>query len=205
MNSSSLDALRRLARNGPRPGRPGSGKRPSLAATIGSIVLLVALALAAQQGWLPAGTGPAKSGSPTATAPASSAGATTNAKTSTQAASDTGAVTVAQLFREQRSDTFVETRGRVERLLDDDRETADGSDMHQRFLVRTDDGVTVLIAHNITVGARVPAKVGDRVSLRGEYEWSDRGGTIHFTHKPKFSTRDREQRGWIEHDGRRYE
>lgn len=117
----------------------------------------------------------------------------------------TGTPAVADLFRQRRSDVFVETRGRVERLLEDDRDTRDGSDMHQKFLLRTSDGVTVLVAHNITASPRVPVRVGDTIALRGEYEYSERGGVIHFTHKPKFETRDRSKHGWIEHDGKRYE
>lgn len=112
---------------------------------------------------------------------------------------------MAALFAAKQSDTWIETQGRVERLLADDRETRDGSDMHQRFLVRTDDGVTVLVAHNLDAARRVPAKVGDRVALRGEYEWTDKGGTIHFTHAPKYATTDENKRGWIEHGGVRYE
>jgi len=133
--------------------------------------------------------------------------ATTAGPTSTTPApsSSTGGVSVASVYAAKQSDAWVNTEGRVERLMPDDRETRDGSDMHQRFLVRTDDGVTVLVAHNIDAAGRVPAKVGDRVALRGEYEWSEKGGTIHFTHAPKYATKDQNKGGWIEHDGKRYE
>lgn len=64
--------------------------------------------------------------------------------------------------------------------------------------------VTVLVAHNISTSQRVPVKPGDTISLRGEYEYTEKGGTIHFTHKPKYNSRSG-QGGWIEFKGVRYE
>lgn len=127
------------------------------------------------------------------------------APASTRSPASTQPGTIARLFREQRSDTWVETRGVVERLLPDDRVTYDGSDTHQRLILRTDDGINILVAHNTCTSDRVPAKRGDRLTLRGEYEWTEKGGTIHFTHKPKFATRDATRSGWIDHAGKRYE
>jgi len=89
----------------------------------------------------------------------------------------------------------VEDRGVVTRLLPDDRQ---GS-RHQRFLVRTAGGPTVLIAHNIDLAERVDLREGDTVSFRGEYEWNDKGGVVHWTHR---DPRGRHERGWIEHNGR---
>ncbi len=129
--------------------------------------------------------------------------ASTSSPTRAPASTESG--TIARLFREQRSDTWVETRGVVERLLPDDRDTYDGSDTHQRLILCTDDGINILVAHNICTSDRVPAKPGDRLTLRGEYEWTEKGGTLHFTHKPKFTTRDASRSGWIDHAGRRYE
>jgi hypothetical protein len=132
-------------------------------------------------------------------------GRSTTTTTSTRAPASTPPGTIARLFREKRSDTWVETRGVVERLLPDDRDTYDGSDTHQRLILRTDDGINILVAHNLCTSDRVPAKPGDRLTLRGEYEWTEKGGTLHFTHKPKFATRDATRSGWIEHAGNRYE
>ena len=89
----------------------------------------------------------------------------------------------------------VEGRGVVTRLLPDDRQ---GS-RHQRFLVRTAGGPTVLIAHNIDLAERVDLREGDTVSFRGEYEWNEKGGVVHWTHR---DPRGRHERGWIEHNGR---
>lgn len=89
----------------------------------------------------------------------------------------------------------------VVKLLPDDQEGA----AHQKMLVRIDDAsdLTVLLAHNIDAAKRVPAKEGDHLRFRGEYEWTEKGGTVHFTHAPEQQRRD--PGGWIEHDGVRYE
>lgn len=95
------------------------------------------------------------------------------------------------LFRQHRSHVWVELGGRVARLLPDDRQGA----RHQRFIVQTESGVTLLVAHNIDLAQRVPVRVGDAVKLRGEYIWNRQGGILHWTH------RDPQQRhpgGWIE-------
>lgn len=87
----------------------------------------------------------------------------------------------------------------VRRVLADDTE----GEPHQRFIVRVTPEIDVLIAHNIDAAARVPISEGDDISFRGEYEWTEKGGTVHFTHAPKFKRR--ESGGWIEHKGVRYE
>ncbi|NJR70349.1 MAG: DUF3465 domain-containing protein [Synechococcales cyanobacterium CRU_2_2] len=96
------------------------------------------------------------------------------------------------------SDLIVEATGEVLRLLEDDLE---GSH-HQRFVVRLKT-YDVLVCHNIDLSPRIePLAAGDRVSFKGEYEWSDQGGTIHWTHKdPKRWHPD----GWIDHGGKRYD
>jgi hypothetical protein len=105
---------------------------------------------------------------------------------------------VEQLFRDRISDVMVTLTGPVDRILPDDN---DGS-RHQRFIVRTPSGRTVLIAHNIDLAQRVPLEIGDTVTVRGEYEWSDRGGTMHWTHHDPKRWREG---GWIEHRGVHYE
>lgn len=117
----------------------------------------------------------------------------------------TNNVSAGSAFAAKQSNVWIETSGLVQKLLDDDTDTRDGSDKHQRFLILTDDGITLLVAHNLGAATRVPAKVGDRVSVRGEYEWSNKGGTIHFTHAPKYQTRDASKRGWVEHAGTTYD
>ncbi len=74
-------------------------------------------------------------------------------------------------------------------MHDDD----DGS-RHQRFIVDIGDGWTLLIAHNIDLAERVPVGLGDRVYVRGLYEWNDLGGLVHWTHD---DPQDVEDGGWV--------
>ena len=90
------------------------------------------------------------------------------------------------------------TGSHVVRELRDDLE---GS-RHQRFILQVEPSLTLLISHNIDLAPRVPLRAGDSISFRGEYEWNDRGGVVHWTHH---DPRGRRRGGWIEHDGRRYE
>lgn len=110
-----------------------------------------------------------------------------------------GADQVAAAFENHRSNVQVQGRGEVTKVLPDDRE---GSP-HQRFIVRVPSGKTVLVAHNIELANRVASlKAGDRVEFSGEYEWNERGGVIHWTHRdPRHSHVD----GWIKHNGRTYQ
>ncbi len=103
-------------------------------------------------------------------------------------------------YRNRQSDVIVENVvGVVEAILPDDLE---GS-RHQRFIVRIASGQTVLIVHNIDLAARINSlREGDRISVKGKYEWNDRGGLIHWTHK---DPRNVHPAGWIDHKGLRYE
>jgi len=104
-----------------------------------------------------------------------------------------------QAISEQRTAFQVEGSGRVARLLSDDN---DGS-RHQRFILELETGQTLLVAHNIDVAPRVNGlNRGDKVSFFGEYEWNERGGLIHWTHR---DTRGNHVAGWIEHNGERYQ
>jgi hypothetical protein len=98
-------------------------------------------------------------------------------------------------FEERRRNLQVRGSGVVDRILSDDNE---GS-RHQRFLIRTRTGQTILIAHNIDLAPRVePLKVGDRIEFNGEYEWNERGGVIHWTHH---DPQGRHEGGWIRRGG----
>jgi Protein of unknown function (DUF3465) len=108
------------------------------------------------------------------------------------------ATTVAQAYRDHRSNITVEATGRVLRVLPEDRQ---GS-RHERFLVEVAGGVRVLVAHNIDLAPRVPVTAGDSIALRGEYEWNDKGGVIHWTHRDPGG---RHEAGWIRHAGRLYQ
>ncbi|MDA0999295.1 MAG: DUF3465 domain-containing protein [bacterium] len=101
---------------------------------------------------------------------------------------------VRQAFVQRQSRVWLRARGEVIRVLKDDLK---GS-RHQRFIVRLADGLTVLVSHNIDLAARVPVRLGDGVEVFGRYEWSRKGGTIHWTHR---GTRGEKPGGWIRHRG----
>jgi hypothetical protein len=100
-------------------------------------------------------------------------------------------------FEEGRSGLVVQSAGVVERLLPDDEE----GDRHQRFILRLASGHTLLMSHNIDLAPRVPLAPGDSAEFRGQYEWNERGGVIHWTHHDPQGDRPG---GWIGHAGRLY-
>jgi len=98
----------------------------------------------------------------------------------------------------QRSDVQVKGSGKVIKLLPDDTK---GS-QHQRFLVKVSADNVILIAHNIDLAPRVDAlQQGDTIGFNGEFEWNDKGGVVHWTHK---DPRGKHIHGWLEHDGKKY-
>ncbi|MCB1737438.1 MAG: DUF3465 domain-containing protein [Gammaproteobacteria bacterium] len=102
-------------------------------------------------------------------------------------------------FQNRVSDLQITGSGRVAKVLADDNK---GS-RHQRFLLRTDSGQTVLVAHNIDLASRIDGlQVGDEVEFNGEYEWNEKGGVIHWTHR---DPRGRHEAGWLRHMGRTYD
>lgn len=111
-----------------------------------------------------------------------------------------GSNAVAEAYKRQQSNVIVDSvPGTVEALLPDDLE----GDRHQRFVIRVSRDQTLLVVHNIDIAPRLDAlRKGDRVSVKGEYEWNDRGGLIHWTHKDPRSTHED---GWIDFNNVRYE
>ena len=95
--------------------------------------------------------------------------------------------------------TVVAGTGEVVKILPDD---TDGS-RHQRFILRLPSGQTVLVAHNIDLAPRVaPLEAGDRIEFRGEYIWSEKGGTLHWTHHDPSG---RHENGWLKHAGQTFQ
>ncbi len=105
---------------------------------------------------------------------------------------------VQQAYAAQRSGLWLETSGRVRRMLKDDNVGA----RHQKFILEVAGGHTVLVSHNIDLADRVPVRQGTQLVLRGRYEWNDRGGVIHWTHHDPDG---RLQGGWIEAGGECYQ
>lgn len=110
-----------------------------------------------------------------------------------------GEQAIIDAFAKQQSNVIVQCDVEVVKLLRDDTE---GS-QHQKMLLRLlSQNHTILLAHNIDLAERVPAKRGDTITVRGEYEYNDQGGVVHWTHH---DPRGKHPPGWIEHQGKRYE
>lgn len=105
---------------------------------------------------------------------------------------------IRRLIEGEISGEMVTVEAEVVKVLPDDNE---GS-RHQRLLLALESGGTVLIAHNIDLAQRVPTVEGDVLTVRGQYEWNEKGGVIHWTHHDPKNWREG---GWIELDGERYE
>jgi uncharacterized protein YceK len=106
---------------------------------------------------------------------------------------------IADAFANQQSGLAVSDTGVVDRVLSDDTEGA----RHQRFILRLASGQTLLISHNIDIAPRVSGlSVGDSVEFSGQYEWNDKGGVIHWTHRDPSS---QHQAGWLKHGGITYQ
>jgi len=107
--------------------------------------------------------------------------------------------TLETAFADGQSDVQVEGSGTVVNVLGDD---LDGS-RHQRFVLRLDNGQTVLVSHNIDLAPRIDGlRKGDMVEFFGEYEWNSKGGVLHWTHH---DPNGRHVAGWLKHKGRTYQ
>lgn len=104
-----------------------------------------------------------------------------------------------QAFENHRSNIQVEGEGVVKKTLPDDNKGL----RHQRFILKLADGQTLLVAHNIDLADKIKGlKKGDTVGFYGEYEWSQQGGLIHWTHRDPAG---RHADGWLKHNGRVYQ
>ena len=100
-------------------------------------------------------------------------------------------------FGKDGSGSWIDVRGNIVRLLPDD---VDG-DRHQRLILNAGGEQTILIAHNLDIADRVPASLGDRLFVRGMFEWNDLGGLVHWTHRDPMGV---EEGGYIEYRNKRY-
>ena len=110
---------------------------------------------------------------------------------------DAGAIIEA--FGAHRNLPMVQGSGIVKKVLKDDTK---GS-KHQKILLKVSDNITILIAHNIDLAPRVAdVKAGDAVAYKGEYIYTPKGGTVHWTHK---DPRNHHEAGYLKHNGNTYE
>jgi hypothetical protein len=102
-------------------------------------------------------------------------------------------------FENQQSDVQVQGVGTVIKVLRDDNK---GS-RHQKFLLKVSSNQTILIAHNIDLAPRINSiSKGDTIHFNGEYEWSNKGGVVHWTHH---DPNKRHVDGWLKHEGKTYQ
>lgn len=108
-------------------------------------------------------------------------------------------ITIEQAYKNKLSDIQFKGDGKVIRVLADDNE----GHRHQKFILRLDSKKTILIAHNIDLAPRIKnLRKGDTIQFYGEYEWSEQGGVIHWTHH---DPRGKHIDGWLKHKGKTYQ
>lgn len=107
--------------------------------------------------------------------------------------------TVQKAFVNQQSNVQIQGKGRVEKVLRDDTEGL----RHQKFILAISSEHTVLVAHNIDVAPRLSGlREGDSVEFYGEYEWTAKGGVIHWTH---LDSSGQHVDGWLKYNGKTYQ
>jgi Protein of unknown function (DUF3465) len=105
----------------------------------------------------------------------------------------------ARALADRANGRMIAVQATVQRLLADDRQ---GSP-HQRFVVRTASGQTLLVTHNVALAPRLDGlRPGDTVSIFGEYIWNIQGGLLHWTHRDPGG---QHAAGFIDWQGRRYQ
>lgn len=106
---------------------------------------------------------------------------------------------IMKAYQEQISNIQVQSKGEVKAILADDN---DGS-RHQKMILKLENGLTVLVAHNIDLAPRVEGlRKGEIVEFYGEYEYSPKGGVIHWTHH---DPQGKHVDGWLKYQGKSYQ
>lgn len=106
---------------------------------------------------------------------------------------------IARAFSNHESNLQVSGQGVVTKLLADD----NNGSRHQKFIIRLSSGQTLLVAHNIDLAPRISTlREGDTVQFYGEYEWNEKGGVLHWTHRDPNGSHEA---GWLQHQDQRYQ
>lgn len=106
---------------------------------------------------------------------------------------------IMKAYQQQISNIQVQSKGEVKAILADDN---DGS-RHQKMILKLENGLTVLVAHNIDLAPRVEGlRKGEIVEFYGEYEYSPKGGVIHWTHH---DPQGKHVDGWLKYQGKSYQ
>ena len=135
--------------------------------------------------------------------PANSVGGGQNSQSNESSSFDqnqqNGLSLIQQAFDRRQSNVQVQSIGHVKAVLADDNE---GS-RHQKFILGLENGLTVLVAHNIDLAPRIKnIRKGDTVEFYGEYEYTEKGGVIHWTHH---DPQNRHVGGWLKYEGEIYQ
>src|SRR5512134_2753687 len=109
-----------------------------------------------------------------------------------------GFTALAEAHQYRQTGFMAEVDGTVARILMDDKE----DQRNQKFTIRLTNGQMVLVIHDQEAAGRVPVSVGDTVLVRGEYVWTETGGTLRHTQRDYSAQR---LHGWIDHQGERYD
>ncbi|HHD63919.1 MAG TPA: DUF3465 domain-containing protein [Desulfobulbaceae bacterium] len=110
-----------------------------------------------------------------------------------------GNADITTLYRNRQSNVQVTGQGIVRRVLRDDQQGR----RHQKFILSLPTGQSLLVAHNIDLAPRINSlRKGDEVSFFGEYEWNEKGGILHWTHK---APHGHHVDGWLRHKGKIYQ
>jgi len=108
---------------------------------------------------------------------------------------------VCDAFRAGRSHVEVVAEGKVTRVLG----VAPGrTSPHEGFLMNLGSAcdTIVKVEANTDLTGRFPLAPGDRVTVKGEYEFYPLGGVIHWTHR---DPRGRHEGGYVETGGKTYQ
>jgi hypothetical protein len=108
-----------------------------------------------------------------------------------------GAAAIVEAFENERSGVWVEAGGEVVHILPND----DKPPRHQNFLVEVAPHHTVKISHNVDIAPRAPVTKGSRIGFRGRYEYNEKGGVVHWTHRDPSGAKTG---GHLEIEGRLY-
>lgn len=120
-------------------------------------------------------------------------------KSSPDETQDSSGSQVEMAFKNRQSDVQVRGGGKIVKLLADDLQ---GS-RHQKFIVRINDSLTILMAHNIDLAPRIDnIKRGEDILFYGEYEYNKKGGVVHWTHH---DPGNRHIDGWLKYKGEIYQ
>jgi hypothetical protein len=87
-------------------------------------------------------------------------------------------LTAEQAFKQQLRNIFLSVEGIVAEVMPDDITGV----KHQRFIILTSTGQTILIVYNIDNNPKIDIRVGQKIHAEGTYMWNKYGGLLHETH-----------------------